>query len=149
MVSVSPSLCTSGAPETNALVSQRCMQTILLQFAKPIKENCRKSSEIRHLPHFLYIQGIHDFVPNIQSPGFSSPWPERPATNLPKNSLLLLFIQNFFNILHCRGICLLNIEMILEAKGTISRTDSPLSPFPRETSSHTHRPSPFPPLHLA
>lgn len=143
------SLHSSGAPETNALVSQGCMQTILLQFAKPIRENCRKLSGIRHLPHFLCIQGIRDFVPYIWSHGFSSPWPERTATNLSKYRFLLLFIQNFFNILNCRGACLLNIEMILEAKGTLSRTDSLLSPFPQETSSHTHRPPPFAPPHLA
>lgn len=143
MVSVSPSSGTSGAPETNALVSQRCMQTILVRFAKPIKENGRKLSEIRHLPHFLCIQGRHDSVPYGPSRGLSDC--NKPPQIQTVDSVYTDFLQQT----SLQGACSLNIEMILEAKGAISRTDSLLGPFSRETSSHTHRPSPFPPPLLA
>ena len=49
------------------------------------------------------------------------------AINLPKYRILLLFVQNIFDILHYREICFL----IHEPKRMVSRADSLLSLFPR------------------
>ena len=117
------------------------MQAILVQFAKSIRKDSLSETVIKILPHFLYIQGINNFIPQIESHGLNSPCPELTAINLPKYRILLLLIQNFFHILHCREICFLNIEMIHEAKGIISRTDSFLNLFPRQTSSDTQTPA--------
>lgn len=76
----------------------------------------------------------------------TSPFPELIAINLPKYRILFLFIQNFFDILQWREICFPKVEIIHEAKGIFSRTDSLLSLFPRWISSLTDTALNKPPL---